>query len=318
VIPALLAAGALYLAAPAAAEPAPSPSPSVTARSAGGSVSIYGGSFTVPAGEERDGNVSVYGGDVHVDGSITHDLHVYGGSATVNGSIGHDVVVLGGSVVLGAHASVGHDVTVVGGSLDRDPGARIGHGVIEGGGIGGGSAAPGLLQVPHLPRLGGFDVGFGLGLSVGVVLLALLVQLFFPAQVTTTRDALEDRPFASLGFGCLTAVAGVLLAGLLGITVLLLPVSLAIAVAMGLAWLLGVAAASALIGQRLAGALHLRMDPVPTLLVGGLLVAVVVNVPILGGLFGLVLGSMAVGAVVLTRFGTRSHPPFVPPAGRVP
>jgi hypothetical protein len=323
VIPVLLAAGALLLAAPAVdTTPSPSASAPPVTRSVGGSYSVFGGTFTLPAGERRDGNVSIYGGDADIQGTVTHDLRVYGGTATVDGEIGHDVVVLGGSVTLGPHAKVGHDVTVVGGAVDRDPGAQIGHAFVEGG-IGGGDlpGLPGMPQLPEAPRLGGLDLGLGIGLSIGVVLLALLVQLFFPAHLATTRDALEDRPLASLGFGCLTSIAGVLLAVLLGITVLLLPVSFAIAVAMGLAWLLGVAAAILLIGQRLAAALRLQIDPVTTLLLGGLLVAILVNVPILGGLVGLVLGAMALGAVVLTRFGTRPHPPYpppVPPPGEVP
>ena len=315
----LLAAGALFLASPAAdATPSPSPTPTSSqgvTRTVGGSISVFGDSFTLASGERREGNVSVYGGNAQIDGTVTHDLRVYGGIATVNGEIGHDVTVLGGMVVLGPNAVVGHDVTVIGGDVQRDPAARIGHDFTEVGGSGG-SRLAGLPQVPDVPRLGGFDLGFGLALSIGVVLLSLLMQLFLPTNVAMARDALEERPFASLGFGCLTVVAGVLLAVLLGITVLLLPISLGIGVAVGMGWLLGVAAASIMVGQRLATALHLRLDPVPTLLLGGLLVAVLVNVPLLGGLLALVLGSMALGAAVLTRFGTRPHPPSYPPPPR--
>lgn len=321
-----IAASILFLAAPFAdATPAPTASPAAAAtpspRNVGGSLSLFGGDYTLAAGEVRDGTVTVYGGSVEIEGTVTQDLRVYGGSVDITGTVGHDVAVYGGSVHLHEHGVVGHDVTVVGGSFDRDEGARVGHDVKQEGGAGFLPSLPGILPLPVLPQfvpfggLRGFDFGFGIVFSIGVVLLALLLQVLLPAQVATTRDALEDRPFASLGFGCLTAVAGVLVSLLLGITVLLLPVSVAIAVAMGLAWLLGLAGAIALIGSRLTAALHVRADPVPTLLLGGALVAVLVNVPILGGIFGLVIGSMAVGAVVLTRFGTRPHPPAPPPRG---
>jgi hypothetical protein len=146
-----------------------------------------------------------------------------------------------------------------------------------------------------------------------MVLLALLLNLFFPGQVETAQRALEQRPLASLGYGCLTAVAGVLLAVMLGITIILLPVSLAIAVGMSAGWLLGWTAMMVLIGRRLATAFNWRVDPMLTLLIGGGLSAVLVNVPVLGGLFALVVGSMALGAAVLTRFGTRPPPPTVSP-----
>jgi hypothetical protein len=328
VIAALAAAGLLLLAPAAAVAPSPPappapPAPSEAPASDGGDTTIFGGSLVIPAGERRDHDVVVFGGSVEVRGDVGHDLTVFGGSATLDGSVGHDVIVLGGSVHLGPHASVGHDVTVLGGTLRRDAGASVGHEVLDAGG--GAPALPGplrLLPVPSGGVLRGFDLGLGLALGAGVVLLALLALLFFPGPVATTRDALEDRPFASLGFGCLTALAGVLLALLLGITVVLLPVSVGIAVAMGVAWLLGLTGAIVLIGQRLTTALRMDADPVPTLLIGGALVVVLVNVPVLGGLFGLVIGSMALGAVVLTRFGTRPHPPapapLAPPAGPEP
>jgi hypothetical protein len=72
-----------------------------------------------------------------------------------------------------------------------------------------------------------------------------------------------------------------------------------------------------LVGERLTAALGWRVEPVATLLIGGLIVAVIVNVPLLGGLFGLVAGAMALGAAVLTRFGTRPAPAG-PPLGPVP
>lgn len=312
-IAALVATGIVLVSAPTPSPSAPLPTPSAPAspQTISGPLSLFGGDFTIAADEVRTGDVTIYGGSGDVLGTVTHDLRVFGGSVNVDGHIGHDVIMFGGSVHLGPNASVGHDVTIVGGSLDRDPRARIGHTVTEGG-FNTDVVSGFLPSLPRLPRPG-FDLGFGLSLSVGIVLLALLLQLFFPGHVATTRDALEDRPLASLGFGCLTAVAAVLLAVLLGITVILLPASLAIAVAMTAGWLLGLAGVTVLIGQRLTAALHVHVEPIPTLLIGGVLVAVLVNVPFLGGLFALLIGSMALGAVVLTRFGTRPHPPAPPP-----
>jgi hypothetical protein len=302
-IGAFVAAGLLAVAAPT-----PSVSPPITA----GSLSFFGGDYTIPANETRHGDVTIYGGDVDVQGTVTHDLRVFGGDVTIEGSVGHDVEIFGGSVHLRAQADVGHDVAVFGGSLDRDPGARVGHDVVQGG-FGGDLLSGTLPALPPLPTLAGLDTPLRVGLSVGFVLLALLLQLLFPRQISTTRDALDERPLATLGLGCLTAVAGVLLAALLAVTVILVPLSLAIGVAMTAAWLLGLAGLTVLLGERLTAMLHFRINPIPTLLIGGALVAVLVNVPYLGIVFGLLIGSMALGAVVLTRFGTRPHPPVLPP-----
>jgi hypothetical protein len=308
-IGAFVAAGLLAVAAPT--PPAP-PTPSVSPAVVAGSLSFFGGEYTIPPNETRQGNVTVYGGDVDVQGRVTHDLRVFGGDVTIEGSVGHDVQIFGGSVHLGAQAVVGHDVAVLGGSLDRDPGARIGHDLVQGGFNT--DLVSGLVRaVPPLPILTGFDTPLRIGLSAGFLLLALLLQLLFPRQIATTRDALDERPFATLGLGCLTAVAGVLLAALLAVTVILVPLSLAIGVAIAAAWLLGLASLAVLLGERLTSMLHFRINPIPTLLIGGALVAVLVNVPFAGIAFALLIGSMALGAVVLTRFGTRPHPPVLPP-----
>jgi hypothetical protein len=303
----LAAAGVLLVTAPVDATP---PAPASAARTVKGNATVFGGDYSLPAGEVREGNVVVYGGSVDIEGRVTHDMTVFGGNAQIDGTVDHDVVLLGGNVHLGPHAVVGHDVSVIGGNLDRDPGAQVGHNVTAGiSGVDFGAPFAALVPISFPSRLfRGFDFGFGLGLAFGMVLLALLLNLFFPAQVATAGQALEERPVASLGYGCLTAVAGVLLAVLFGITILLLPVSLAIAVAMGAGWLLGWTAVMVAVGRRLTLALNWRVDPVLTLLIGGGLAAVVVNVPVLGGLFGLVVGSMALGAAVLTRFGTRPAP----------
>jgi hypothetical protein len=313
-IPVLLAAGLLLVAAPSPpAAPTAPPPPTI----AGGSLSFFGGDFTIPANEVRHGDVTIYGGSGVIEGTVTHDLRVFGGSVEVDGRVGHDLIMFGGSVDLGPQAQVGHDVVVVGGALNRDPSAVVGHQVVEGG-FSTDLLTGALPALPGLPTFSGFDTTVRVGLSAGLVLLAILLQLLFPRQIATTRDALDERPFATLGLGCLTAVAGVLLATLLAITVILVLASAAIAVGLVAAQLLGLAAVILLIGQRLTAALHFRINPIPTLLIGGVLVTVLVNVPYFGAVFALLIGSMALGAVVLTRFGTRPHPPAPPPLPAAP
>ena len=94
--------------------------------------------------------------------------------------------------------------------------------------------------------------------------------------------------------------------------------SLAIAVVMTAGWILGWTAIILLVGQRLMGALNWPGGPVPALLLGGLLAALVVNVPVLGGLIALLGGALALGAAVLTRFGTRPPGAAVPVASGPP
>ena len=317
---AVLAAAVLFLGAPAA-EPAPAPAAEATpgatstpARASNGSVSMFGSSYTLPAGEVRD-NVQVIGGSVRIEGTVTRDVTVIGGSATIDGTVGRDVLVTGGSVSLGPNSSVGHDVSVFGGSVSRTPGSKVGHDVLVTGGDEDGTRSffmwwPLAESFPF----GGVPFNFfpGLGLAVAIVLVGLVIHAFFPRQLSTTGAALVEQPLTSLGVGCVTVIAGGLVALLLAITILLILGSIAVMLAMMAAFLFGWTAIIMVVGQRIMERLDWKGGPIPALVVGGVLAALIFNLPFLGGLVLLLGGAFAMGAVVLTRFGTQPAGPLPP------
>lgn len=325
----LAVVGALFLAAPAAdpsptpgadatpSAPAPASSPAVTPtpiplRTGNGSIKIFGGSYTLPAGEVTD-SVQVTGGSVRIEGTVTGDVTVFGGSLIIDGTVGHDVRVTGGSVRLGPNSSVGHDISVVGGSVNRAPGSQVGHDIVVNSGGRGGEVwfqGPFRFGSPfHFPP---FNFVSGLMLAVAIVVIGVLLQAVFPRQLSSTSAALVDRPLASLGVGCLTAVAGVMVAALLAITILLIPGSFAVVLAMIGAFLFGWTAIVLAVGQRMMAALDWHGGPIWALVLGGVLAALVLSIPFLGGFVLLLGGACALGAVVMTRFGTQPVAPWPP------
>jgi len=329
-IAALAVAGALLMAAPSA-DPTPtpaadatpsasaaSPSPAGTATpapsgSSNGSVRIFGGRYTLPAGQITD-SVEVTGGSARIEGTVTGDVVVVGGSATIDGTVGHDVRVTAGTVHLGPNSRVGHDVNVVAGSVRRAPGSQVGNNVIvnsSGGDFGDRFSWPVGHNTPFDFRP--FPFVSGLGLAIAIVVIGVLIQAFFPRQLSSTSAALVDRPVASLGVGCLTAVAGVMVATLLAFTILLIPGSFAVVLAMIAAFLFGWTAIVLAVGQRMMAALDWHGGPIWALVLGGVLAALVLSIPYLGGFILLVGGACALGAVVLTRFGTQPVAPWLPP-----
>ena len=298
-------------ATPGASAPSSSPADTTTpapARSGNGSVNYVGRSYTQPAGEITD-NVNVTGGSVRIEGRVTGDVIVLGGSATIDGTVDHDVQVTGGTVHLGPTSSVGHDVRVVAGSLRRAPGSQVGHDVIV-------NSSGEDFGHRFSPPFGFSPSGFvpGLALAVAIVVIGVLIQTFFPRQLSSTSAALVQRPGVSLGVGCLTAIAGVMVAVLLAITILLIPGSVAVVLAMIGAFLFGWTAIVLAIGQHLMAAFDWQGRPIWALVLGGVLVALVLSIPFLGGFVLLVGGAFALGAVVLTRFGTRPVTPGLPPS----
>jgi hypothetical protein len=88
---------------------------------------------------------------------------------------------------------------------------------------------------------------------------------------------------------------------------------------MTVAWLFGWAAIFLLIGQRLLQAMARPQELVPALLVGGVLVVILANIPVLNLLVLLIGGSVALGAALLSRFGTQGpSAPLLPVSSSTP
>lgn len=276
------------------------------------STTSVGSSIRVPVGETRDGDVVALGGSVVVDGTVTQDVTVLGGDAVINGTVGHDVTTVGGHVTLGPHASVGHDVVVVAGSISRDPHAEIGGQVLRGEPTVPFFATSGS----RLAQLSGLSMAFGVGTAIAIAIIALVLLLVFPRQLRTTGATVARQPMESLAVGCGGTIAGVTLAILLAITVIAIPVSLAVIVAMTAGWLFGWAAIFLVIGERLLRAVRGPQQLVPAVLVGAALAGILANIPRLGLVVILVGGCLALGASIYSRLGTHSpHRPSMPAGG---
>ena len=276
------------------------------------STTSVGSSLHVRAGETRDGDVVALGGSVVVDGTVTQDVTAIGGDVVINGTVGHDVTSVGGRVTLGPHASVGHDVIVVAGSISRDPKAQIGGQVVYGQPTVPFAAASGS----RLAQLSRLSLAFGIAIAIAITIIALVLLLVFPRQLQTTGATVARRPLETLAVGCGGTIAGLAIAIVLVITVIGIPVSLAVIVAMTAGWLFGWAAIFVTTGQRVLRALHGPRHLIPGLLIGALLVGILANIPGLGVVVILVGGSLALGAAIYSRLGT--HAPYSPPmsAGR--
>jgi len=254
---------------------------------------------------------------------VTQDLVAFGGNVVVNGRVERDVAVVGGTLTLGPNSYVGRDVSFAGGSLNRMPGAFVGRNVVEGRG----QFDPTVFR--HFPsafgRTGFSDLAFGLVTGLGILVLALIILLFFPTHLQTAASVVERRPVEKFALGCGGTIAGIVLSVLLVITLVLPFVVLG---AMTVAWLFGWAAIFLLIGQRLLQSMQRPQELVPALLIGGVLVVILANIPVLNLLVLLIGGSVALGAALLSRFGTQgpgapllpvsSTPPSAPPGPPAP
>lgn len=298
---------------------------------------VFGRNFTIDSGDIFTGDLIVFGGNVTVeeDARLDGSLVVFGGQVTSDGEVDGDVVMIGGQVSLDEHARVTGDVVTVGGQLARAEGAVVEGEVVNNvqpeitipnGGVPGVPEAdiPDVARVNFNPF---WEFTRILGVSLLMAFLAMLATLFFQDRLGRVSQAVVSQPLMTSSIGLLTIVALIFVA----VTIILLPVALLGLIPLGLAWLFGIVALGYEIGDRFARALHKEWAPTITTSLGTFaLVFLLASIQSLNDLLPfmvcitwilpVLIGLLAVGSVVITRFGARPVQgapvtAYIPPPG---
>ncbi len=282
------------------------------------SVVLFGCGARIAGDTRVNRNVVSFGGDVVVEkGAIVGgDIVVFGGNLDLAGEVDHRVTLFGGTVTLESGSVVQNNVQVFGGRAVKKDGAVVRGSLFRAGGPALGPAGPFFfpagLESGGLGFVASSIFGFFRSLVTALALAALgaLTVVFLPTHTRRVGLVVENTPLPSVGVGCLTLVCILVLVPLLTLIIIGIPAALVLVFAFVVAGLFGWIAIGRLVGERLLVAFNVReILPVVAVVVGVLLIAILGSVPILGGLLNLVIGLLGLGAVVLTRFGTRTYPP---------
>ncbi len=284
------------------------------------SVVLFGCGGRISSGARVRRDIISFGGNVVLEegAQVGNDVVVFGGNVDVGGQVGHQVVSLGGNVTLEPGSVVQNNVQSFGGFVDRKEGAIVRGRVTNG--------APGTRFGPTTPFMYNYaNNGFGMvgGLVTGLIrsfvtalalaALGALVLVFLPDQVRLVSQTAARSALPSIGVGCLTWLVAPPLMILFVITCLGIPLAAVLGVLLAAAAVFGWVAVSMYLGERLLGSLKtVTVVPLAAMIVGLFVLWLLTELPILGGLILILVGSLALGAVVLSRFGTRPYPPAAP------
>jgi len=294
----------------------------------GGDKFVFGENFVLHADEVLGGNLAVLGGTATLEqgSTVKGDVAVAGGQLIIAGTVEGSAAVLGGTAVLEDTAVIEGDFASFGGTAKMASGA-----VIKGESFGGLDSKPPSLEIPELPSLPAAPKPFisprpfgslgqiiswqfaTLGAALMMLLLGIIAVVVAPKPMSRIASAAATQPALSFGAGLLTFIVGILAGALLLIACCLgVFVWLALLIAIAVGWI----AVGLWAGQRLLAALKVRDASVlAEVALGVFLITILGRLPCcLGALFSAVVGSIGLGAVVLTRFGRQ---PLVP-AGRGP
>jgi len=280
---------------------------------------IFGDDFTLTNGQTINGSLIVFGGNVTIEkgATVTENVIVFGGNVQIAGDVKEDVVIFGGNADLLSTAVINGRLVTTGGNISRKDGATVKGGETQG-------YSRGNLPLPIAPSTGiarFFDPFYllamqgarSLGMAFALGIIALVVASLWAQPLRRVTTTITTNAAAAGGLGLLTLITGVVVMILTAITLCLSPVAALIAIVYVLAIIFGWVALGTLVGERLVATFNwTRLSPAVAAGLGTMLVSLVSTlvglVLCLGPMINIALASIGMGAVVLTRFGSRLYP----------
>jgi hypothetical protein len=237
---------------------------------------------------ETVADVVIFDGPVNVDGTVAGDIVAFNGRVTVAGSVRGDVVSFNGRVVV-------EDGAQVTGDVQSRPAAQISEGADVGGSVG----SVDFDRIDDAVSAARFGVWFAFSISALILILAFV--LLFPGAAD--RVAAADRIGAAIGWGLLLFFGLPIIAVLLLVTIVGIPLGMALLLAIVPLYALGYVASGHFIGRKIIGPPRSRLLAA---LVGIVVLRVLAFIPILGGLVWFAATVFGLGLLVVAarRRGT--------------
>lgn len=222
-----------------------------------------------------------------------------GGDLTIAGTVNDSAAAVGGNILLKKTAIVRGDVISVGGKITKQEGAYIM----------GKTTEVNISQIPSIvvtKEWEGYSSVFNLFYIIAFLILAVFIVAFFATQIGRASYYCERKPVQSFLWGLVTfllmPIGGLLLiVSLIGIV--FIPVYVLLLVAAGF---FGYVAMSQLFGKKIFQILNLKNKPMMFEAAVGLIIFEALGlIPIVGWFIKLIVVTMGIGAVAITRFGIR-------------
>jgi cytoskeletal protein CcmA (bactofilin family) len=260
----------------------------------------FGGTVVVDTGELVCGDLTAFGGTIAINGEVLGDVVTFGGNVVVAGKVDGNIDLYGGTVTLQSGSHVHGDINLYAGDCTKGNGAQLDGAVI--------------YHTRHVVGWLFFNRGefhFPFWPILAWVALGLLLTSLLPEHVMFVRTTVVIKPQRSLLIGLLSALLTVPV--LIVLVALILTIPLAIIVALGLlaAWAFGTVAIGWVVGDhviRMLAPHSAYCNKRPVQVVVGLTVLVLAgSLPYVGCWISIGAGLLGLGAVFLSRFGTRLY-----------
>lgn len=265
------------------------------------------GSLTVSSRELLTADVLLLDGVLVIEegGTLTGSIYQLLGEIQLDGTLAGDLTQWSGNLLLGPDSLITGNYSRSGGGLERKPGSKIDGEFIE----------PEIRLSPRewLRR----NLKQQLVWSMVQILLlggaALGLSRWFPRGIDRVRDAVQNQIWVCLAMGSLVGIVGITLLVQMAFTIILIPVTflglLVMAVGIAAGWI----GFGGWLGAQLSSWLGFRWSRSKENTTGTILLLLILTllnqIPLFGGLLLAVISLISLGAVFLTRFGIRKFRP---------
>jgi hypothetical protein len=256
----------------------------------------FGGVIVVNKGEVVCGNVTSFGSEVDINGEVDGDVVAFGGNVVINGAVDGNVALYGGNLTFLNGSHVNGDIHVCGGRWNRGSDTTL-HGSI--------------LDCPGgLSTFLGNDVGvnFRFWSTLAWVVLGVLLTTLLPEHVMLVRTTVKSKMRRSFVLGLLSILLAPAIIAVLFALIISIPLAILVLLGLIAAWALGTVAVGWGIGDYILRKIAPHQNTRGTQVVVGVAVlALAGTLPYVGWLICLGAGLLGLGAVFLSRFGTRLY-----------
>jgi hypothetical protein len=254
----------------------------------------FGSSIVIESNEVVCGDLTSFGGTVEIKGEMRGNVTTFNTNVIIDGVINGSMTLFGGTVLLGNGSQIQHielyGTRQLNDKINLHSGTIIDH-----------------TRNPWLPgKIGEFSFPFlslFIWIIVGIALITLLPEHVMFIRTTATTKTRRSILIGLLSILLAPAVFVVLVA-------LILPIPFALILALGLiiAWAFGTVAVGWIVGEYILLSVAPRYNTRLVDVVVGLTALVLVgSIPYIGWLISIGVGLLGLGAVLLSRFGTRLY-----------
>jgi hypothetical protein len=255
----------------------------------------FGSTIVIDPNEVLCGQITTFGGTVDIKGELRGNVTAFNSNVTVAGNVNGNIKLFGGTLTLANGSQIHGHIDLYAARERSEQNIQLDSTITDH------TRHPWMFFMP-----GEFSFPFW-SLLVWLILGVVLIKLL-PEHVMFVRTTAATKTGRSLLIGLLSILLAP--AVLVVLIALILPIPLALILALGLiaAWALGTVAIGWIVGERIMQAIAPRHNTRLIDVVVGLAVLVLVgSLPYIGWLISIGVGLLGLGAVFLSRFGTRLY-----------